>query len=211
MTAIEKVLGEFIDAWNAGALPELDDYLERVPAEQREELARDVLMWLEIAPTPDYDDATRTRIAADPVLQAALAAGAPGAQPWAGRLRAFRERAGLGMSELAERLGKLVQLPGTEDRLVGYLQQAEAAELDERRVSRRLVDALARSLGVSTDELRPGWGSPALASQHFRVDGEEIDQDVLRRQFDALSRAAASPPPAALDDVDRLFLGGPDA
>ena len=55
MTSTEKVLGEFIDAWKAGERPEVDDYLQRVPESDRDELAEQLLSWLSVAPTPAYD------------------------------------------------------------------------------------------------------------------------------------------------------------
>jgi transcriptional regulator with XRE-family HTH domain len=207
----EQVLGEFIDAWNAGERPDPETYLRRVPSTQRDELADEIQMWLLIAPTPDYDDATRDAIAADPVLLAALAAGEETAKPWAVRLRAFRERAGLAREQVAEALSAALQLPGDTDRTLAYLAQAEQDELDERRISRRLVRALASVLDTDVDALRPAWGSPGIAVQRYRLADDNLDEETLRAQFDALSRAASSPAPAPLDDVDRLFLGGPDA
>jgi len=51
MTSIDLVLGEFIDAWKAGQRPVVDEYLERVPAAERDELAEQLLSWLSIAPS----------------------------------------------------------------------------------------------------------------------------------------------------------------
>jgi len=214
MTAIEQLLSEFIEAWNAGRRPDLEAYLERAPEDQRDELADEIETWLMIAPPPAYDEATRAEIAADPILIAALAAGAETVTPWATRVRALRERAGLKIEQVAERLGAALKLPAEPRRTTEYLTRAERGEFDERRLSRRLVTALATVLGADPDELRPAWPGPALTVQHYRTYSDApIDQKALRKQFDAVSRAASVPPPSAppLDELDRLFLGGPDA
>ena len=54
MVSIDRVLSEFIDDWNAGRRPQVDEYLERVPEPERAELADQLMTWLEVAPTPTY-------------------------------------------------------------------------------------------------------------------------------------------------------------
>lgn len=214
MTEIDTVLGDFIDAWNAGRVPDVDDHLARVPEADRAELAERIATWLEVAPQPTYDAAARAQIEADPALAAALAAGEAAAAPWGVRLRRFREQAGLAIDGLAERLGDAVGLPGERARTAVYLQRAEQGELQESRVSRRLVAALASVLGVDRDDLAPAWTMPAPAAQFYRLDDgvPPPAAAALRDEFDAIARAAAAPAPARpLDELDRLFLGGPEA
>lgn len=212
MTSIEQVLSEFIEAWNSGQRPDLLVYIDRVPEADRDALAEEIGMWLQVAPTPDYDDATRAEIAADPRLQAALAAGAASAQPWATRVRTLREKAGLAVEQVAERIAALAGQPGRGEHAAIYLTQLERSELDERRVSKRLISALAAALGTDRESVlpSPGWGTPVAAAQYYRAEGN-VD-DAIAADFDALSRAAAAPAPAReMDEIDRLFLGGPDA
>jgi transcriptional regulator with XRE-family HTH domain len=214
MTSIDQALSAFIDAWNAGERPDVIAYLDRVDAGDRPALADEIEMWLDVAPTPRYDEATRAQISSDPILLAALAAGTAAAMPFAERVRAARERAGLAIAEAAERVARAAGLTGQEQRTAEYLGRLERDELDERRVSRRLVDALARAFGADPDALSPSWGAAAPAAVQFRLSEPHADSDfdpeALGQQFDALARAAATPAPEPLDDVDRLFLGGPD-
>ena len=86
MSDIERVIGEFADAWTAGRRPDVDDYLARVPEAERDELAFRIGIWLELAPTPDYDEPARAAIAREPVLRAALAAAEEERAPIAARL-----------------------------------------------------------------------------------------------------------------------------
>ena len=51
MSDIEQVLGDFVDAWNAGRRPRVGEALRRVPAgADRDELADRIAAWLEVAP-----------------------------------------------------------------------------------------------------------------------------------------------------------------
>lgn len=205
MTAIEAILGEFIDAWNAGRRPEVDEYLERAPEPERDRLAEQIATWLEIAPTPDYDEATRERIRQEPALMAALDAAAVTRQPLSTRLPALRARAGLAVGDVARRLTAIFELDD-EHRADEYLQRIERDELDERRLSRRLTDALAAVLRVDPEQLMPQ--RPPLTSQSFFRADDDTNKWVAQ-EIDALSRAALAPAPEPMDELDRLFLGGP--
>src|SRR3954469_17604959 len=52
----EQVLSEFIDAWNAGQRPDVDEYIARVPAEEQVALGEELATFLTFAPTPAYSD-----------------------------------------------------------------------------------------------------------------------------------------------------------
>lgn len=209
MSTIEQILGEFIDAWNAGQRPDVDSCLERAPEAKRDELAGQLATWLEIAPTPTYDEATRDLIAEEPALRAALEAAASIRSPLSVRLPTLRERAGLAVRDVARRLVAVFELDD-EQRAAAYLEQIERDELDSSRLSRRLLDALAAILGADRDQLAPGPGAFAAGQAFYRAE-EDADQWIAE-DIDALSRAALAPAPASspMDELDRLFLGGPD-
>src|SRR3954469_11229728 len=66
MTSIrEQVLSEFIDAWNAGQRPDVDDYIARVPAEEQAPLGEELATFLTFAPTPGYSDAALAAMRAE--------------------------------------------------------------------------------------------------------------------------------------------------
>jgi transcriptional regulator with XRE-family HTH domain len=220
MSDVERTLNAFIDAWNAGERPDVGAYLERVPAAERDELADQLSLWLELAPAPRYDAAARAAIAAEPALRAALDAAALERAPLHERVAALRARAGLQVREVAARLVASVRT-GDEGRAAQYLERLERDELDASRLSARLLDALAAILGADRDTLVPGPRRLAAAPGLFRTDtgaagddGEALDEDRIAAELDALSRAALAPAPetaAPLDELDRLFLGGPGA
>jgi len=216
MSSTEQVLSDFIDAWNAGRRPRAGEYLARVPeGPAREELAEQIGTWLELAPTPAFDEATRAEIRAEPVVQHVLAAVGEDAGLWPQVIPQLRARAGLSVGSLAALLVERFGLGGgSEQRAADYLERMERGELEAARVSRRLLDALGELLGASgrtlSDAGRLGGAMrPAAAGGTlFRAD-EEAGRWVAR-DIDALSRAAMSPAPPEMDELDRLFTGGPD-
>jgi transcriptional regulator with XRE-family HTH domain len=218
MSNTDQILSEFIDAWNAGARPRVRDYLARAPAgADRDDLAAQLTTWLEVAPTPGYSEATRAEIRAEPVVRRVLAAADDDAGLWPSVVPALRERAGLTVREVASRLVARFMLgdsQSAEPRTAEYLERLERGDLEPSRVSRRLLDALADLLGASPGTLRDagalgGAFRPAAAGGTlFRADddrGSWVADDV-----DAISRAAMAPAPAPLDELDRLFVGGPE-
>jgi transcriptional regulator with XRE-family HTH domain len=212
MSDADRILSEFIDAWNAGRRPRVDEYLARADPDEREALAQALDDWLMLAPAPAYDEAARRAIREEPSLRAA--ADAVRRQPgrWPELLPSLRERAGIRLRDLAARVTAAFGLPGDEARAEAYLERMERGDLDPQRVSRRMLDALGAALGVSGAELaragglRPSAGAPAAL---FRA--EEDAAASFKEELDALSRAAVTPSPAPMDELDRLFCGGRDA
>ena len=205
MSEHEQILSEFIDAWNAGQRPRVGEYLARVASDERDALADAISVWLATAPAPELGEAARAEVRASPVVAQVLAD--EGA--WPAVLPQLRSRAGLSVRDVAAWLAERFSLRDA-DRTEAYVEQMERGELGPDRVSRRLLDALGGLLGVSGGSLADLGFRPAAASATlFRADedhGEWIAQDI-----DALSRAAMTPAPPPMDELDRLFLGGPDA
>jgi hypothetical protein len=216
MSPTGKVLSEFIDAWNAGRRPRVGEYLARVPeGRDRDELAEQIGTWLELAPTPAYDPATRAQIRAEPTVQHVFAAVGKDAGLWPEVIPQLRARSGLSVGDLAARLVERFGLGrGSEERAADYLQRMERGELEAARVSRRLLDALGELLGASGRTLADagrlgGAMRPAAAGGTLFRAGEAAGEWVAR-DIEALSRAAMTPAPPEMDELDRLFTGGPD-
>lgn len=212
-TTIDQILGQFADAWKAGRRPDVGDYLMRAPEAERDELAQALGDWLELAPTPPYDDATLEKLRSDPALVRAQAAASLEELTVAGRVATLRERAGLGIAELASKLvGALgIGARDAETRTASYLRDLEADELDESRLSRRLLRGLADALGARSDSLMRERGpGPAGAVGLVFQRSEDHAGDEFVQEIEALSDAAMASAPEPMDDVDRLFLGGPE-
>jgi len=191
----DKLLSEFVDAWNAGSRPRVGDFLDRAAPAERYELADRLDDWLTMAPAPAYSEQALADIRAEMAELAPLPEVLPG----------LRERAGLKLRDLAARVTATFGLAGEEERTENYLRQLERGELDETRVSRRLLDALADALGVAA--LRGATAAPGGAM--FRAaPGAGM---MFEADLEVLSQAAMAPAPPPMDELDRLFLGGPDA
>ncbi len=217
-TTSEQLLSDFIDDWNAGRRPDVRAYLERVPGGAgRDALAEQIGAWLEVAPMPAYDAPARAAIRADPVVRRVFGAVGEDAGLWPQVLPALRQRSRLSVGELASRLAERFGLGTPEvERAGSYLERLERGELEASRISRRLRDALADLLGVTPGTLSDagafgrGLRPTAAGGMLFRRDGDAGDW--VAADLEVLSAAASEPaPPQALDELDRLFVGGPDA
>ena len=205
MSGADRILSEFIDAWNAGRRPRARDYLSRAEPHEREALADEIATWLEIAPAPAYDEATRARIRAEPAVAGVLEAMDREAGLWPSLLPRLRRQARLSVAELAARLADAVGVRGAEAKTERYLRELEAGHLDAAGLSRRVLEALGRLLAVSPDELeRAGRFGAAPAVAFYRAEERAARAiDALEAVADALS----APAPEHWDEVDELFRG----
>lgn len=203
MSAVERLLGEFAHAWSAGERPRVDDFLARSPEAERTELAADLHAFLAHAPAPALSDAAREEVRAEPLARALLDSG-PAGGGWPELLPLLRRRARLRRDHLVEALAERLGTAGAEAKVGRYYHRMEAGTLAPEGVSRRVLDALARLLGVARDELegaaRAGDqpAGPAVAFARSAL----VDFAVAH---DAAPAALGS---EAWDEVDELFLGG---
>jgi transcriptional regulator with XRE-family HTH domain len=208
----DRVLSEFVDAWNAGRRPDLDDYLARVNEDERDELANAVTAFLRFAPTPEYADEALAEIRADPIVAEALAAAGERAGLLPSLFVRLRARLGLSNAEVAGALVQSLSLPGDRaPKTASYLDRLERGELEPSRISGRVFDALARLFGVPRAELEGaadvgGWAAPAAPAAAFRASDEAAD--AAAPHLDLLAKGLSTPGDAARDEVDDLFLGG---
>ena len=214
-TTREQVLSEFIDAWNAGERPDVDDYIARIPAAEQAELAEDLLEFMAFAPTPEYSDEALAAIRAEPVVAETLRADAGRAGLLPGLLARLRERFGMRRDDVAERLVRELGLPADRtSKTAAYLVRLEAGELEPARVSRKVFEALGRVFRVPSNELEraadvgglTGFGVGQAAAPVFRAD--EDAAAAAGRHLEVLADALAAPGGEARDEVDDLFLGG---
>jgi len=212
----DQILSEFIDAWNAGRRPDVDDYLARAPEPERGELADDLVSFMTFAPTPNYSDDALAAIRAEPIVADALAAPSARGGLLPALLVALRERLAWTTPQVADGLVRELGLPEEKaSKTASYLQRLEQRQLDPSGVSGQVFDALARLFGVPRDELegaadvgrwapRPAAGRASMA---FRAPDKDA-ADAVSADLDLLAEALHAPGAAARDEVDDLFLGG---
>lgn len=208
MVSIDRVLSEFIDDWNAGRRPQVDAYLQRVPDEERAELADQLTTWLEIAPTPAYDEAARAQISSEPAARAAIDAMASDAGLWPQLLPRLRQRASLSVRELAGKLAAAIGLGSNDEpKTADYLEQLERGSLDPGRVSRTVIEKLAGILRVDPSLLDQAGGPTFRPAPMFRT-AKPASPGTVRNMEVLADMLTAKAPAEDWDEVDQLFLGG---
>jgi hypothetical protein len=203
----DRILSEFIDAWNAGRRPTVDDHLARVPEEDREGLLEDIHGFLNWAPTPDYSTETLAAIRAEPEVAHALATHRREPVSWPTLLAQRRKALGLSFADLARKLVKPLGVsPQSETKLSAYLERTEHGELDPSRFHARLTTALTSVLEASREMTGGGASAPAGApAPAFRAEPRAIEQS--RKHLELMADMAATPSEQDWDEVDDLFLG----
>jgi len=213
MPELDRLLGEFADAWNAGERPRVQDFIDRAPAERRDELADLIEAFLAVAPTPRYSEETMAELMREPAVLASVesARGRSGLLP--SLLPRLRERARLRRDEVVARLTATLRVPGAEPKMARYLHQLESGTLEAGGVSRRVLEALASILGARVEEIEraadaPGLGGGTGPAPAFMRSVEAFD---AAAEPPVMASAPAARAPAAdedWDEVDRLFRGG---
>src|SRR4051794_3268494 len=195
-TTREQVLSEFIDAWNAGQRPDVDEYIARVPADEQDTLGEELVSFLSFAPTPEYSDVALTAVRAE--LAETLGGAAEPAGVLAALLTRLRERFGVSTAEVAgELVGDLGLQPEQAQKTAGYLERLETGELEPTRVSRRVFEALGRVFRIPGSELegaadRSSWSVVPMppAAPVFRAD--EDAKETAGRHLEVLADALAA-------------------
>jgi hypothetical protein len=205
MADVDELLGRFIDDWNAGRRPDLDEVLAAAPdAGAREELLRLVDAFVATAPLPAYSPAQLDELLARPQVRAAAAAfGGP--LPPAEVLAQERARAGLDVRELAGRVAAALGFGGREAKVAWYLDGLESGDVDPQPVSARAWEAVAGALGIAAERLTGAMPPPAPAAALLRDEsGEPGARDEVLVFLDALGAVAS---PGEWDEVDEAFRG----
>ncbi|MDO9408348.1 hypothetical protein [Patulibacter sp.] len=202
MPHIDQLYAEFVQAWQDGRAPEVDPYLDRADPADQDALAERIETFVMVAPSVSLAPERAAEIEALPAFVRAAAIPENAMAPaWSARLRAARERAGLGLAELGARFAASFDLGGREDRAAAMLRELEEGGLEASGVSTRAADRLAELLGVAGDVLRP----PPRPAPLFRAD-----EDAAAELGDILAGAAAAMqgPLEPGDELDELLRGG---
>lgn len=206
MTEIDRLLSEFVDAWNAGERPRVEEFLDRAPAERQHELAGLIEAFLDVAPTPNYSAETLEELMREPAVLASVEALEGRAGLWPSLLPRLRRRAQLRRDQVVEGIVERLGIQGQEDKAAQYVHELETGTLETAGVSRRVIEALAGVLGASAEELERAADFRGLAM-------EGAEPAFLRAAPDAEASElrvahATDLSQGEWDEVDRLFRGG---
>ncbi len=208
MTDVDALLARFIEQWNGGGRPAVEDFLDQAPETGRDDLAGHISTFLALAPTPRYDSQTIDELLNAPAVETAAQAFASQPGAWPILLPRLRAQGGLSLRDLASRV---LAAAGLGDHGVDKAEQRlsamERGELDTTSVSTRVIDVLARILCVDSADLAR-TGTPFAAHGAGTLHRRGTDHDVVIG-LDLLADALAAPVPEGnWDEVDELFFGG---
>ena len=209
MTDIDRLFADYIAEHRAGGDADPTEYLSRVSAPERTELAALIDAYLAHAPRQPFDQAAFRGSNAERTVDELERAIAGRAGLWPALLPRLRDRAGLKRSTLVDRLAVALGVKDRQEKVAGYYHEMEQGLLPAEGVSDRVLEALGQIVGETAQVLRdagraltpPTEGGPAAPAAAF-----------ARRAF---GESAGAPPAGALpaepsewDQVDQLFRGG---
>ena len=131
---------------------------------------------------------------------------------WPSLLPWLRDRAKVRRGELVKRLAEALGVGDREPKVAAYYHQMEQGQLPSAGVSNRVLEALGRIVGASTEALRRageplGEGPEAGGREAVFARTARVEQAY---EADQAPAAAAPAREAEWDEVDELFRGGPD-
>jgi hypothetical protein len=211
MSAVDRLLAEYMEEHRSGGEADPVAYLDRAAAEDRGELAALIDGYLARAPRREFDESALRDSQAEAMvdeLQRSLA-GCSGL--WPAMLPRLRARAGLKRRELVERLALTLDVGERTEKVGRYYHEMEQGLLPADGVSDRVLEALARLVGSTPSTLRDA--GRALAAAPERPGGGEA----FARATPPDALAVPATPPAEgpaqepWDEVDELFRRGRDS
>jgi len=214
MADLEALLAEFAATLEAGGSPEPNEWLLRVDAGERQEMAALIDSYLMTAPRRTWNAQAFEISPAREVVDRVFAAREGVSGSWPEVLPQLRNRARVKRSDLVRRLAEALGVGTGQaevDRVAGYYNEMEHGLLPADRVSTRVLEALAALVGSSAEALRAAGerdsgatGGPVAA--FARMAGPSVDH-VLEVPF-GVADADATASPGMLDAIDELFTGG---
>ena len=209
MADVAKLLQDFIAEDRAGEPADPLAYLQRVEGNDRAELEALIDGYLARAPRRQFDRAAFPQSPARAVAEELGRALGGASGTWPALLPRLRHRAQLRRAEVVTRLADELEAgPDQVDKVAGYYHQMEHGTLPAAGVSDRVLEALARVVGVTAERLREagrgGLGMPpaAAAAGAFARVGSPDPQYVEAEELMAAGSPAQPP-----DEIDALFTG----
>ena len=208
MSDVDRLLADYIAEHRAGGEADPRAFLSRASLSEQRELASLIDAYLARAPRQSFDQASFRGSSAERTVDELERALGGQAGLWPAVLPRLRDRAGLRRSELVERLADELGVGDRKDKVADYYHEMEQGLLPARGVSDRVLDALARILGDTTQSLKdagrlltpPTEGPTTAPAAAFarRAHAEP-----------ATAASAGTQPPAQgeWDEVDELFRG----
>ena len=214
MADLDALLAEFEASYLAGGDADVTRFLERVPANERQELATMLDSFLmEKATRRPWDSAGYERSLAKEAVERVYESSEGVSGTWPELLPRLRSQARIKRSDLVERLANALGFADEASvaRIGDFYHRMEHGTLPSRGVSSRVVDALASVVGVTAEQIRSaGNGDPfddAATGAAFARTATP-DSGFAVEAEDAGSAAAGPEGRGNHDEIDSLFLDG---
>lgn len=212
--SFERAYWQALDDIQEGTARPIETYLVLVPRKERDELAlmlSDLLLARGAAPTPSREEREgyeRALAAIDGVLGDRKHAGIlPGA------LKTMRRARGIEAEAVVAALASDFEIQGDLGRkaLERNYHRLETGKLLGNKLSRRLLESLARVFDVDPDDLIAGArvSGPAAPMKAALAMGRPSGSSAVARPKPSGPNLGAVDP--EVERIERLFLGGPDA
>jgi hypothetical protein len=201
MNELERLIAEYKEAWRAGA-GDPRPFLERAAPADRALLAALIDAFLEEAPRRERWEHDPAAAAVAEEVQRSLS-GSSGL--WPALLPRLRGRARLRRAEVVSELAARLGAQGQQEKVGLYYHQMEQGLLPEQGVSDTVLEALGRIVGYTAEGLRKAGRLPAPGPP--RADEGAVFARATYGETAEPAGTETSPEP--IDEVDRLFRGGP--
>ena len=214
---LARVFAEFVEAHLAGRDPDPWEYVDRVEEADRAELEGLIdAYYVDALPRPWDPEAFRGS-ESERLVDAIDRSFRGRAGLWPAVLPRLRDRVKLRRAEVVSRLAEGLGVADREQKVGAYYHQMEQGLLPSAGVSQRVLDGLARILGVTAESLRSAGST--LTPEVGEAEDAVFARTALPDQDLRLEHAEEAPPPgvagaereAERDEVDELFTGGGDA
>ena len=208
MSDVDRLLAAYIAEHRAGGDADPREYVAKASRAQQRELLSLIDAYLVRAPRQAFDDQSFRGSNAERTVDELERALGGQSGLWPALLPRLRARAGLKRSELVERLADELGVGDRKAKVAGYYHEMEQGLLPARGVSERVLDALGRIVGETTQSLKDagralapsGEGPAAAAAPAFarRAYAEPAGDSAPSTQ---------TPSTGDWDEVDELFRG----
>jgi hypothetical protein len=221
MTDLDKLLGDYIEAYLGGKRPDPATFLEGLEGDEREQLSGLIEAFLLDAPNEEWDAEGYRESIAKQVVESLDQSLHGQSGLWPAVLPRLRNRAKLKRAEVVERLAAGIGAAGREEKVAAYYHQMERGQLPAGGVSGRVLEVLGEIVGESAARLRelgetlvPGGGGSVVETEmadaafartaapdpaHMPAPAESPGDEAAVRA----RRAGAD-----RDEIDDLFTGG---
>ena len=207
MTDVDRLLADYIAEHHAGGEADPREYLSRASPEQRTELAALIDAYLARAPRQKFVEAKFRGSRAERTVDELERAIAGKAGLWPALLPQLRDRAGLKRSELVERLASALGVGDRRDKVAGYYHEMEQGLLPATGVSDRVLEALGRIVGETTQALRDAGQALTPSGEGPAAPAAAFARRAYAEPSGAPSPGTQPRPSGEWDEVDELFRG----